>query len=627
MTLRKLELLAPAKNRDVAIAAINAGADAVYIGGPDHGARAAASNSVDDIRTLCKYAHRFRAKVYVTFNTLIYDNELGEARRTVIRLYEAGVDALIVQDLGLLRLDLPPIALHASTQCDTRTPAKARFLEDIGMSCIVLPREMTLDEIRRVAAVTSVPLEGFVHGALCVCYSGDCRASLVNGGRSANRGECAQICRLPYDLTDGNGNVIVANRHFLSLKDMNRLAYVADLAEAGITSFKIEGRLKSEDYVVNAVAAYSRALDLLCEAQPERYCRASAGKSDPGFTPDLNKAFNRGFTEYFLTGKTPEPSSLSQPLSPKFIGTQIGIVTQSSPKRLTARLTTELHNGDGLGFFDKSGTFVGFRLNRVDGNVLYPASPVTVSPGTKLYRNSDKAFDDTLKNARPKRVLTVNMALAAYPGGLSLTIDDERGCHVVSTMECDLRPARSSQEESRRRILERLGDTIYVPGKISDSVGDLFIPASRLTSLRRQTLETLDHAAEATRPIELRRNEKKETSFPVSHLTFHDNVANRASRRFYKEHGVTSVMPAMEIDLPGADEDTHVMTTRFCLRREMGACLKSSGAGRLPSPLFLRPVNPAIRTMRLDFDCVRCRMRVIACKRGDNPSLSASPRG
>lgn len=627
MAPRKLELLAPARNCDVAIAAINAGADAVYIGGPHHGARAAAANSIDDIRALCLYAHRFRAKVYVTFNTLIYDNELDEARKAVTGLYEAGVDALIVQDLGLLRLDIPPIALHASTQCDTRTPEKARFLEEAGMSCIVLPREMTLDEIRQVAAVTTVSLEAFVHGALCVSYSGDCRASLVNGGRSANRGECAQICRLPYDLVDGDGNVIVANRHLLSLKDMNRLALIADLADAGISSFKIEGRLKSADYVVNAVAAYSRALDALCQAQPDRYRRASAGKADPGFTPDLNKAFNRGFTDYFLTGRQPRAAELSQPLSPKFVGNPVGKVTQSTPRRITARLTAELHNGDGLGFFDKTGAFVGFRLNRIEGNALYPASPISIAPGTELFRNSDKAFDDTLRTARPRRTITVDMELSAHPGGISLALTDERGCRVVSAMPCDLQPARSPQEEARRRTLDRLGDTIYVLGGLADSVGNLFIPASVLTALRRQAVDTLDHAAAATRPVELRRKENPGASFPCSELTFHDNVSNKAALRFYKEHGVTSAMPAMEIDLPGSDEDVHVMTTRFCLRREMGACLKTPDAGRLPRTLFLRPVNPAVRTMRLDFDCARCRMRVIACRRDDSPSPSASRHG
>ncbi len=608
--MRKLQLLAPARDLNTAIAAINCGADAIYIGGPDHGARAAAGNSIDDITNLCLYAHQYGVKVYVTLNTLIYDNELSDVEKLVHRLYAAGVDALIVQDLGLLRLNLPPIALHASTQCDTRSPEKAEFLERIGMSCIVLPREFSLQQIRQVSARVNVALEAFVHGALCVCYSGDCRASLLNGGRSANRGECAQICRLPYDLVDNDGNVIIADRHLLSLHDMNRLNRLADLADAGISSFKIEGRLKSVDYVMNTVAVYSQALNQLCATYPEKYCRESFGTSQLRFTPDINKSFNRGFTEYFLTNTNPGKGALSQPLTPKWIGNEVGTVTRVTPRAITASLKTELHNGDGLVYFDDKSTFSGFRLNRVEGNTLFPASPINITRGTKLYRNSDKLFDDAMRNARPERRIAIDITLRACSGGLALDIADERGCHISTSIDCSLDEARTPQSDARRRTLERLGNTIYSLRSFDDQLGNLFVPASLLTSLRTKAIDTLNHAVAATRALELRRPEDKEAKVPNTNLTFHDNVANRAARQFYTDHGANNIEPALEVNMPAPATEVRVMTTRFCLRRELGACLKSADAKKLPASLTLRPTNRAIKPMHITFDCANCQMHL-----------------
>lgn len=610
--MRNLQLLAPARDKQTAIAAINCGADAIYMGGPDHGARAAAANSIDDITEVCNYAHQFGVKVYVTLNTLIYNDELAGVEKLVHKLYAAGVDALIVQDMGLLRMKLPPIALHASTQCDTRTPEKAEFLEQLGMSCIVLPREFTLEQIRQVAKRVNVALEGFVHGALCVCYSGDCRASLVNGGRSANRGECAQICRLPYDLVDGTGKVIVADRHLLSLRDMNRLTHLAELADAGISSFKIEGRLKSVDYVMNTVAVYSQALNELCAAHPDKYRRESFGSTAIGFNPDINKSFNRGFTTYFLNDTKPGKGALSSPLTPKWVGCEVGTVTRTTPRAITAKLTQELHNGDGLGYFDANGRFTGFRLNRADGNTLYPAAAVNIARGTKLYRNSDKLFDDAMRSARPVRRISVDMELRTYPDGLALSISDERGCNITTTLQCTLDEARTPQLDARKRTLERLGNTIYALRSLSDTVGNLFVPASLLTSLRTQAIDLLDHAAAATRKLELRRSENKDARVPYENLTFHDNVANRAARKLYTDHGATTIAPAMEVDMPSANKEAHVMTTRFCLRREMGACLKTADADKLPTSLFLRPTKDGVRTMRLQFDCANCQMQIYA---------------
>ena len=607
-----LELLAPARDAETAIAAIDCGADAVYMGGPHHGARASAGNSIDDIRRVCDYAHRFRARVYVTFNTLIYENEIADCQKAVYDLYCAGVDALIVQDMALLRMDIPPIALHASTQCDTRTPERARFLQDVGMSCIVLPREMTLEEIAAVRAVTDVRLEAFVHGALCVCFSGDCRASLVNGGRSANRGECAQICRLPYNLTDEKGNVLVKNRHLLSLKDMNRLDSLRDLADAGISSFKIEGRLKDRQYVMNTVTAYNEALNALCALEPERYCRASAGQVTGAPRADVAKSFNRGFTQYFLKERQPGAHALSSPLTPKFVGERVGRVKAVQGKTLIIDTDKVLNNGDGLCFFGEDDRFTGFRINRAEPGRIFLNAPVAVKPGTVLYRNADKAFDDAIDAARPRRLIDVDFGLSKTETGLALEVRDSRGCMAVSTIDCELQEARTPQEEARRNTLSRLGETIYALRSVSDTLGDVFVPAKVLTALRRQALEALDHAAASTRPLELRRPEKADAVFDTAVLTFHNNVANSLAKRFYEEHGVTKQEPAMEVAPPPASEEVRVMTSRYCLRRELGACLKTAGASKLPAQLFLRHKSDKIRPMRLTFDCANCQMHLSA---------------
>lgn len=614
-----LELLAPARDIDTAIAAIDCGADAVYIGGPHHGARAAAANSISDIAALCSYAHRFRVKVYVTFNTLIYNNETADVPDTVRELYRAGVDALIIQDMGMLRMDLPPIALHASTQCDTRTVQQAMFLEKAGMSCIVLPRELSIQEIREISKCVSVRLEAFVHGALCVCFSGDCRASFVNGGRSANRGECAQICRLPYDLTDGNGNVLIADRHFLSLRDMNRLDRLAELADAGISSFKIEGRLKDKTYVMNTVAAYSAVLDALIALNPARYRRASRGTSKTGFTADVTRSFNRGFTDYFCSGEKPAPDSLASMRTPKWIGRPIGTVTAVRGKSITVNSAEEIHNADGLSFFDSSGRFTGFRVNKAEkrGNntEIQTQAPVDICPGTELFRNFDKAFDDLLTTARPRRTISIEMVLSAHSDGIALEITDERGCRAKASITCPQQKAQKLQGDVRKAQLSRLGDTIYTLEKLTDNLGELFVPASVMADLRRKAIAALDHSASATYGYDYRRQEDRSASLPHSttHLTFHANVANNAARRFYNDHGATQIDDALEVSGAPADKEVTVMTSRYCLRRELGACLREKGnARRLPSGLILRPHNPSIRPMRIECDCTRCLMNLVA---------------
>lgn len=604
--MQTLELLAPARDAATAVEAIRHGADAVYIGSEAFGARAAAGNSVGDIAELCRFAHQFDARVYVTVNTIIYDDELPAARDLIQRLYEAGVDALIVQDMSLLRMALPPIALHASTQCDTRTPEKAAFLQESGFSQLVLARELSLDEIRAIHRATSVPLEVFVHGALCVSYSGDCHAGALTMGRSANRGECPQICRLRYTLSDQNGNA-VGDGHWLSLRDMNRLESLAALAEAGASSFKIEGRLKDPGYVKNVVAAYSRALDALVASDPERWQRASKGRVDYAFTPDVNKAFNRGFTDYFLGGR-PSAAALGKmaaTATPKFVGVPLGKVISVDGKRVKIRTRATLANGDGLGWFGPDGRLFGGRVNRVEGSTLILADkPDGLRPGADVYRNRDKAWDDLMATRTASRYIGLKMTLRACRDGgrVALDITDSRGNAVTATIEADLQPARSSQADKRRDTLSRLGDSIYRAVEVEDRLGEQFMPVSTLTELRRRAVDLLDRAQRLRYRPELRRKENTSAEFESKKLSYHDNVANRLAADFYRSHGVSDIEPAAELRRP--EGDPIVMTTRYCLRRELGQCIRE---GAKPGSWQLSATDGNIR-LRADFDCSRCGM-------------------
>lgn len=605
-------LLAPARNVDVARVAIRCGADAIYIGGPHHGARAAATNSIEEIAELCRYAHQFRVRVYVTLNTIIYDNELADVEKVIRQAYEAGVDALIVQDLGILRLNIPPIALHASTQCNANTPERAKFLADLGMNCIVVPREFTLDEIRAVRRAVAVPLEGFVHGALCVSYSGDCRASFVNGHRSANRGECAQICRMPYDLTDNKGNVLVRNQHLLSLKDLNRLTHLTEMAEAGISIFKIEGRLKNEDYVASVVTAYSQALDTICRNNPERWTRASAGQVQEAPQVDLTKVFNREYTPYFLhQNNNKQKLGVLRASTPKFVGPYVAVAEKSDGLRLRVKAIEKINNGDGLGFFDANGTYTGFRANRVENNIIHLTAPINIGAGTKIYRNSDKAYLDALHSARTRRVIDVDAILEARQNDVMLTLSDVRGCRITSVISFEAEKAEKPQGQRHHDAVGKLGDTIYRLREFDDRCADRFIPASVLNALRRRAVADLDVAADATYVYEKRRPEQPCT-WPESEVTFRDNISNRLADKVYRDHGVEQTTPAIEVKMSDDADEILVMTTRHCIRGALGACLRTPDATKLPSGLFLR--NPSLTTgpLRLSFDCANCRMEIYA---------------
>ncbi len=611
-----VELLAPARNADVAFAAIDHGADAVYMGAHSHGARSQAANSLDDIRRVTDYAHRFGARVYVTVNTIVYDSEVDAVERLVWELYAAGVDALIVQDMGLLEMRLPPVALHASTQCDIRTPAKARFLQDAGFSQLVLPRELSLDEIRAFRREVSVPLEAFVHGALCVSYSGDCQASFATTGRSANRGECAQVCRYRFDLEDAAGNKLIRGKHLLSLRDMNRLDAIGDMLDAGVTSFKIEGRLKDAAYVKNVVAAYSRALDAVIAANPGRWKRVSRGVTEYSFVPDVTRSFNRGFTSYFLRGLSPTKGSLASFDSPKWIGERVGkVVGVPSARIIKAQIEVPLENGDGLGYFNFAGEFCGFRLNRVDGNRLMAASDVAPERGAVLYRNNSKSWNDLLERGLSRRMIPVDMKLSL--GGndsLVLEIVDSDGVSAVSVTHVDVQPARTPQAAARRNVLSKLGETEFTLNGIEDTCGDVFVPVSVLASLRREAVELLRGTYRARHRFDRRRERIAALRLPDGYvISRHDNIANRLAAKFYEK---VSGIPAR--NLPSAcetapsgrsfaDKDRLVMQTRYCLRRELGTCLKTPTGKKLPAPLFITSGN---NRFRLDFDCANCRMSV-----------------
>lgn len=612
--MRTLELLAPARDADTALAAITAGADAIYMGPSSHGARREAANSIDDIRRVIDAAHPFRVKVYATVNTIVYDNEIKSVERLIAQLYQAGVDALIVQDMGILCMDIPPIELHASTQCDIRSVDKARFLADAGFSRLVLARELSRDEINAIhRALPETELEAFIHGALCVSYSGDCRASAVTGGRSANRGECAQICRLPYTLTDAKGNILMRDKHLLSLRDLNRTQSLQEMAEAGVSSFKIEGRLKEPGYVKNTVAWYSRQLDRIIADNPGRYSRQSLGDSRPGFTPDPQKSFNRGFTNYFFSGNAPR-NGMANIDTPKSIGQPVATVINCDNRVITAHIDTPLANGDGLAYIDATGLFRGFRLNRVERNKLYPASPQSIPPGTLLYRNRDKEWDDAVNSARSTRTIAVDMALRICGGRtLALEISEPRtGISAVVTSVLDnLTEAVTPQEGPRRQILNKLGTTIFRSRQIADMAGSCFIPASLLANLRREAVAALESAMRATYPYRYRIEDKAGPYF-TDKLTQSDNVANRLAREFYNRHGVSSIIPAVEVSTPERGEEVKVMTTRYCIRKELGHCLLTpEGRNWHPGPLFL--TNRGVK-LRVECDCKRCGMDIFTTR-------------
>lgn len=583
----RLQLLAPAANAAIAFEAIRHGADAIYIGPPSHGARKSASNSIEDISAVVDYAHRFGASVYATVNTIVYDDELRQVEALCRKLYRVGVDALIVQDMGLLRLDLPPIALHASTQCDIRTPEKARFLQDVGFSQLVLARELTLREIKAITEAVDIPVECFIHGALCVSYSGRCHASCVTTGRSANRGECAQICRLPYNLVDSNGREIARNRHLLSLKDFNASESLPDLVNAGVSSFKIEGRLKDAGYVKNIVAHYNSLLNNLVRESGGEYVRSSFGKVDISFTPSPAKSFNRGFTEYFL--KNRRPDHIASLFTPKSMGEPVTDIRM-------------LHNGDGIGFVDSKGEWQGVNINKVEAGKLITARNVDIPKGSTLFRTLDIEWQKLIAKPTATRKIRMDVKISAT----CVEATDERGCRLAIPLDATVEKA--TKPMTYQNEFAKLGTTDYYLGEYhSDLDPYTFIPRSEISGIRRRLVELLDKCFEANYVYEYRRGENPDAIYPLKRLDFRENVANAAARAFYESHGATVNEMAMETTSSPGKESKVVMTTRHCILRELGMCRRLV-RDRVALPLFLESGS---RRFRLHFNCADCEMEVL----------------
>lgn len=603
---RKIELLAPAKNLECGLAAIDHGADAVYIGAPRFGARAAAGNSLEDIAALVEYAHLYNVRIYVTVNTILKEEELEETERMIRQLYRAGVDALIVQDMGLLGLDLPPIPLHASTQMDNRTPEKVRFLADAGFRQVVLARELSLREIGKIhESCPDVPLEVFVHGALCVSYSGQCYVSQACFGRSANRGECAQFCRLPFSLVDANEKVIVKDKHLLSLKDLNQSDELEQLLDAGASSLKIEGRLKDVSYVKNVTAAYRRKLDAVF-ARRKEYVRASSGTCRFDFQPQLDKSFSRGFTHYFLHGRSKDVFSFD---TPKSLGEEMGTMKEARGNYLTVAGLKSFNNGDGVCYIDEQGKLQGFRINRVDGNKLYPQEMPRIKPRTVLYRNFDQEFEKVLARKSSERKIAVSVWLAENNFGFSLTLTDEDNNSVTLTLPREKEPARTPQEENLKTQLAKLGNTPFEAQRIDvDFTDNWFLPASVLSDLRRQAVDKLIAARHTTYRRELVMLKSTSHTFPQTSLTYLGNVMNSRAASFYTNHGVQQVAPAYE---QAPVDKAVLMFCKHCLRYSMGWCpIHQRERSPYKEPYYL--VSTDGKRFRLEFDCKNCQMKVNA---------------
>jgi len=603
-----LELLAPAQNCRCGIAAIDHGADAVYIGGPLFGARAAAANSLADIARLVDYGHQFRAKVYVALNTLLDDDELDQAVELCHQLYALGVDALIIQDLGLLETDLPPIALHSSTQMNNRTVEKVQFLEQVGFTQVVLARELSLAQIRAIRAATTVPLECFVHGALCVSYSGQCYISEVMADRSANRGQCAQFCRHRFSLYDHNGLLLARDRFLLSLKDLDLSAHLEALIDAGIGSFKIEGRLKDEHYVKNVTAAYRLALDRIIAARPD-LARASAGQCQFAFTPDPSRSFSRGQTDSFLHQRR---NLVGEPRSPKSMGKNLGRVATVAARSFTLGGDWVVANGDGLCFFDKNEELVGMRVNRVEGREIYPKDGVAqlgLTVGTEIFRNSDTRFNRMLDQSTLCRTIAVRLTLVEIAEGLQLTLVDEDGIKSTTTRIGGKERAQKAGAIASVAVkqLKKCGGTVFSVTEVALELSpELYCSAAVLNELRRTAFaDHLETRRQAYRPAPHRRD-RNDAPWPVTGVDYRDNITNKKAAQFYRHHGVAQTDPGML--RAGQVKGCALMTTRYCIKAQLGLCPRMKRQARpLAEPLTLAD-NTGQYALR--FDCDRCEMMV-----------------
>jgi 23S rRNA 5-hydroxycytidine C2501 synthase len=604
--MKSIELLAPARDLETGLAAVNCGADAVYIGAARFGARQEAGNPLREVEQLISYAHRYWARVYVTVNTLLHDEELPEALQLIRQVYEAGADALIIQDVGLLECDLPPIPLIASTQMHNHSPEKVAFLEKVGFRRAILARELSLEEIRSIRSQTSIELETFVHGALCVCYSGQCYLSYAIGGRSGNRGQCAQPCRRSYSLLDSRGRTLIRDRYLLSLRDMNQTAHLGDLLAAGVSAFKIEGRLKDKAYVMNVVAHYRRELDSILEGSGLQ--KSSSGHSQPGFEPDVRKTFNRGYSTYFLNGRGAWVESTA---TPKMTGEAVGKVLAVSRNSFTLGGGTSLHNGDGICFVDHHGNLQGTMVNRAEGNVIFPLKMEGIEKGLQIQRNHDHAFLTGLDKSKPLRKIDVSLVLSETPDGYRLEIEDQDG--VIAAHEITCAQQEANKPEMARSSIEKqltsLGGTEFACTRLEIKLDRMpFIPVAELNQLRRGAVETLCRERQAhisqDKPKGIVPNSHP---YPEKELNYRGNALNQKAVVFYRRHGVTKIEPAAEsgLDMHGRK----VMTTRYCLKYQLGNCPREHQPALENEPLFLVDENG--QRLHLKFDCKACLMEII----------------
>lgn len=604
-----IELLSPAKNLDCGIAAIDHGADAVYIGASGFGARKSAANDIADIEKLVRHAHLYRSKVYAAVNTVLYDHEIEDVVKMIGELYNIGVDAIIVQDYGLLEAGLPPIELHSSTQMDNRTAEKVRFLQDAGFRQVVLARELSLEQVRSIRENTEVRLEYFVHGALCVCYSGQCYMSQSINGRSANRGDCGQPCRLQYDMTAADGTLLAQNQHLLSMKDLNLSGHLEALIDAGISSFKIEGRLKDKDYVANITAYYRKKLDEIIDRRPE-LSRSSAGVSKIFFEPDPDKSFNRGFTTYFVDGRQKDIWSVD---SPKSTGEKIGKVVAVEKERFRIGNSHDIANGDGLCFFDRNHRLQGLKVNQCIDGYVYPQSMNGLYAGSTIFRNYNHQFSSIFKKESARRLISADMLLEESAGGrFMLTITDENDLTSYHEAELNVQPAKNPEfaVESIKSQLSKTGGTPFEIGSVTVNTSESwFIPAAELNALRRDALIRHGEMRIAEyRPADV---ELPSTShqFPQSEIFKNGNIINRLAGQFMERHG--AIVKELGYERQQNYDNEVVMTTRHCILHEKDKCLKLNPSYRKNLPIYIS--NDKDR-YELKFNCKDCEMQVVRRK-------------
>ena len=608
-TPRRIELLAPVRDLEQGQAAVLCGADALYVGAPRFGARVAVGVDERQIEALCRFAHRYRVRVYVTMNTLLYEQELKEAERMARRMWEIGADALIIQDLAFLRMDLPPIELHASTQMFNTDPARTAFLAGVGFSRVILERALTLEEIAEIAQHTDAEIEAFIHGAICVGYSGRCYMSRTMSARSGNRGDCAQLCRLPYNLLDEQFRPLIRDKHLLSVRDLNLSGHLESMIDAGVTSFKIEGRLKDMTYVRNVVSWYRQELDAIIDRRQDLQ-RLSVGESWREFAPDPTKSFSRGGTAYYLAGG--HQTDVASFDTPKSMGERLGKVVRIGRDRVEMDHALTLSSGDGICFLGANGALIGTYVNRCEGVYLYPNRLEGLRPGVELYRNYDHRFVSAVEHSRLKRVIPVRGVIYMTDEEVRLRLDEGETA-AEATISGHFEPARQAvqAEETLRTQLARMGDSAYrLEGLEIEASPIRFVPASQLSELRREALAALEIAREKAYTRRTRRAEDRTLPFPDKRLSGEDNVTNSLAAQFYRDHGVEQI--ASGYDLQSDLRQQTVMRMRYCLRRELGWCLKEKPAytGRL----YLEHGG---YVYELHFDCARCGMELIYRGRQD----------